>query len=131
MAAAAPAAASASAATAVPAGWVALGDGVRKRVMKVGTGAVVGRGDKVTASYKGEVVGGDVFDDSGGYGVEFKAGSSKLIAGFNAALLSSRVGEELEVIIPPACGYGDAAHEDIPAGSTLRFYMRVLSVKGK
>lgn len=115
----------------VPVGWTALGDGVRKRVTKAGSGAAVARGAKVTVAYRGEVVGGDVFDDSAGYGVEFKAGSSKLIAGFNAALLSCCVGDEVEVIIPPAAGYGAEAKDDIPAGSTLRFYLRVLGVKAK
>jgi peptidylprolyl isomerase len=82
----------------------------------------------VTCHYKGALIDGTVFDSSYERGCPEAFRVSDLIAGFQMALLSMRVGDHWEVYIPASEGYGKRSAGDIPGGSTLVFEIELLSI---
>ncbi len=84
------------------------------------TDKVVEKGSKVKVEYTGTLEDGTVFDSTerqGGQPLEFEAGSSQLIKGFDEGVMGMKVGEEKEIVIPPAEAYGepnDQLHKKVP-----------------
>lgn len=110
-------------------GVVTLPSGLQYRVIKQGAGKSAQSGeDMVTVTYKGSLVDGRVFDQTpAGQPASFPAGN--LIPGWVEALSHMKEGDEWELVIPSALGYGAAgAGSDIPPNATLIFDMTLISV---
>ena len=72
----------------------------------------VKRGDNVKVHYTGTLEDGSVFDSSdGGEPLAFAMGSGQVIAGFDEAVMSMKVGETKTVNIPCAKAYGERNDE--------------------
>jgi len=68
----------------------------------------VEKGDKVKVNYTGKLDNGKVFDTTEGKEpLEFEAGASKVIKGFDDAVVGMEKGEEKQVKIPKEQAYGD------------------------
>lgn len=110
-------------------GVVVLPNGLQYRVLKSGSGRTPTVNDIVTVSYKGARIDGYVFDET-------KPGETRnlpvgrLIAGWTAALSLMKEGDEWELVVPAALGYGDvrAAAGAIPPNQTLVFDMQLIAV---
>jgi FKBP-type peptidyl-prolyl cis-trans isomerase len=103
--------------------------GLQYRILHSGSGTKVsGPGDVVTVTYKGWTIDGHVFDQTqAGQPASFPAGG--LIPGWVEALKLMRVGDEWQLVIPAAIGYGaEGAGADIPPNQTLVFDMKLLAV---
>ena len=104
-------------------------DGLEYRVLKAGKGKSPQSGDDtVTVSYKGSLINGKVFDQTQpGQTAAFPAG--QLIPGWVEALSLMKEGDNWELVVPSALGYGpDGAGNDIPPNQTLVFEMTLLKV---
>lgn len=69
---------------------------------------MVEKGKKVKIEYTGTLDNGDVFDSSEKHGqpLEFEVGAGQVIKGFDDAVSEMEVGEERDIEIHPAMGYG-------------------------
>jgi FKBP-type peptidyl-prolyl cis-trans isomerase len=104
-------------------------DGLQYRVIKAGTGKPpTAPTDNVTVLYKGQLINGQVFDQTQeGMPATFPAGA--LIPGWVEALMMMKEGDEWELVIPAELGYGEAgAGGVIPPNQTLIFQMALLKV---
>ena len=111
------------------AGVTARPSGLMYRALKSGNGATVKSGeDMVTVTYKGGLINGKVFDQTGpGEPATFPAGM--LIPGWVEALSLMKEGDAWEIVIPSELGYGaQGAGGDIPPNQTLVFQMELLNV---
>lgn len=99
----------------------------------VGTGAVAVAGDRVTVHYVGTLLNGTKFDSSidRGQPFVFTLGAGQVIAGWDQGVAGMRIGGKRRLTIPPSLGYGGQANGPIPANSTLRFEIDLLSIAGK
>lgn len=99
-----------------------------------GEGPVVKSGQKILASYLGQIPRGKKpFDESysGGRGLEAVVGgdAASVVKGWSEGLVGLPVGSRVLLQIPPKLGYGNKAQgEDIPANSTLYFVVDILDV---
>jgi FKBP-type peptidyl-prolyl cis-trans isomerase FklB len=110
-------------------GVTSLPSGLQYRVIKQGSGkSPAGAEDMVTVTYKGTLIDGRIFDQTPpGQTATFPAGH--LIAGWVEALSLMKEGDEWELVIPSALGYGpEGAGTDIPPNSTLVFDLALISV---
>ncbi len=60
----------------------------------------------------------------------FRVGTGSVIAGWDEAVRSMRIGGRRIIIVPPALGYGAAGAGGgrIPGGASLVFFLELLSV---
>jgi len=67
------------------------------------------KGDKIKVEYTGTLEDGTVFDSSekAGHPLEFEVGDGKIIKGFDQAVIGMEKGQEKEITVKPAEGYGD------------------------
>ena len=110
-------------------GVIKTQDGLEYRVIKSGAGKAPQSGaDMVTVRYKGMLINGKVFDETGrGPPRTFPAGA--LIPGWVEALSLMKEGDEWELAIPSDLGYGpDGAGGNIPGNQTLVFDMTLVTV---
>lgn len=82
----------------------------------------------VTVHYTGRLIDGRQFDSSHrGAGTPAAFRVNELITGWQVALVNMRIGEEWEIYVPAAAGYGErGAGRDIPGHSTLIFRLQLL-----
>lgn len=112
-----------------------LPGGVRYRILKAGEGQAAKQGDYVTVHYTGTLDDngkpGQKFDSSldRGRPFSFKLGAGHVIHGWDIGVVSMRIGEERELIIPSDQGYGPRGHGPIPPNATLRFDVKLLEIK--
>lgn len=101
-------------------------------VLKEGTGPSPTKGQKVKVDYTGWLQdGGTKFDSSVDRNrpFSFTIGAGEVIPGWDEGVLSMKVGEKRQLIIPAALGYGDrGAGGVIPPGATLIFDVELLGV---
>ncbi|WP_042437137.1 FKBP-type peptidyl-prolyl cis-trans isomerase [Streptacidiphilus albus] len=99
-------------------------------VLVKGAGPKVASGQSVIVQYTGVTwADGKVFDsswnDQGAF--NYVAGGGNVIKGWDQAILGQTVGSRVEIVIPPALGYGATAQGSIPANSTLVFVVDILA----
>lgn len=101
--------------------------------LTVGTGTTAASGDTVRVHYVGTLMNGTKFDSSYDTGTPFtfKIGAGQVIAGWEQGVPGMKVGGKRRLTIPPSLAYGSQAVGPIPANSTLRFEIDLLSIAGK
>lgn len=104
--------------------------GVKYETLIAGTGEEIKPGQVARLHYEGKLENGTVFDSSRAKGqpATYTIGTGGLIKGWEEAIPGMRVGETRKLIIPPAMGYGDREHGEIPPNSTLIFEVELLGV---
>jgi len=99
----------------------------------IGGGAVAASGDTVTVHYIGTLLNGSQFDSSYSRNqpFTFRIGANQVIQGWERGVPGMRVGGKRRLTIPPSLGYGNQANGPIPANSTLKFEIDLISIAGK
>lgn len=97
------------------------------KTLDAGDGAVVADGDFVTVNYAGFLWSdGSQFDSSYDTGSPTGFLLNEVVDGWRYGLVGTRVGDRVQLVVPPEFGYDDQESEAIPAGSTLVFVVDVL-----
>ncbi len=95
--------------------------GLKKRIIKEGTGDKPLNNQKVEVDYVGKFQDGKVFDQSEDP-FKFKVGAGEVIKGWDIGVASMKKGEKAEFIIRSDYAYGDAGYPGvIPKKATLYF----------
>ncbi len=99
----------------------------------IGGGAVAASGDTVSVHYVGTLLNGTQFDSSYSRNqpFTFRIGANQVIQGWERGVPGMRVGGKRRLTIPPSLGYGSQANGPIPANSTLKFEVDLISIAGK
>ena len=108
-------------------------------VLRKSKGRLLDDGDRLLVNYQGQLLNGEQFDASFDFSTfepvegrrpfEFLLGAGEVIQGWDQGLKGQKLGEVVELHIPPELGYGDQAMGDaIPANSPLIFTVEVLGV---
>ncbi len=105
----------------------AIGGGVFARAIESGDGPTPSRNSVVGVFYQGELSTGYVFDSVMEQAYPETLRLSEVIEGWQIALRQMRVGDRWIVYIPAEKGYGERTMDDIPGGSALIFYIKVVS----
>jgi peptidylprolyl isomerase len=107
--------------------------GIRYSITKKGTGNKPRAGQTVELKYNGMFITGEVFDSSDFHGgkFEFKAGTGRVIPGWDETVLDMQPGEKRLVVLPPELAYGErgAGNGAIPPNSFLVFDMELLRIR--
>lgn len=106
-------------------GFVTKSDGVKVWDVTTGSGAAITVGSPFTATYKGYLTDGTVFDSGTLTGLTLS--TSNLIPGFVSGLDGMKVGGTRRIFIPSALGYGATPKPGIPANSDLVFEVTLTS----
>lgn len=111
-------------------GVVTTASGLQYRVLTAGPadGVRPRLGDTVKVHYEGRLPDGTVFDSSLAEGTPAVFTVGELVPGWNEALQLMRPGDEWELTVPPALGYGAEGAGPIPPGAVLVFRMQLLGV---
>lgn len=105
--------------------------GLQYTVTAKGNGPVPRRGDHVLVHYTGTLADGTKFDssvDKGAPPYRLRLGVGQVIDGWDEALQLLHGGDKAKLIIPPALGYGNAPHGNIPANAVLYFEVELVDV---
>ena len=106
-------------------------DKVLVKTLTKGDGPEVCPGAQVKVNYVGALWDGTKFDSSYDKGKPVSFSLSGVIKGWGYALAHARVGDRLELVIPPSLGYGENGYgQDIPPNSTLVFVVDILEQQG-
>ena len=111
-------------------GVIVRPSGLQYRVITTGNGHTPGPADVVTVSYKGALVDGYIFDQTKP-GQTHDLPVAQLIPGWREALSLMKEGDEWELVVPSALGYGQNRAGNVPSNQTLIFDMRLVAVKPK
>jgi FKBP-type peptidyl-prolyl cis-trans isomerase FkpA len=95
------------------------------KIVTAGTGATPTVCSNVTIYYKGSLLNGTVFDQTGTAAATFPL--AQLIAGWQLALPLIKTGGKIILYLPPSLGYGNQSAGQIPAGSSLIFEITLLA----
>jgi FKBP-type peptidyl-prolyl cis-trans isomerase len=115
---------------------------LKAETISEGDGPVLKKGDVAQVNYLGQVWDGkEPFDQSFGKGKPFEVtiGAGMVIKGWDQGLEGKKVGSRVELVIPPALGYGEKGSGDkIKPNATLVFVVDIVkgasipaSAKGK
>lgn len=107
----------------------ALGHGVFYQVLKHGdpTSDTPSPRSIITVHYTGWTIDGKKFDGSRGE-TPLAIRLSDLIDGWKIALQQMHIGDQWEIYIPSALGYGKFSQPGIPGNSTLIFEIELLAI---
>lgn len=96
-----------------------------------GLGNHPSKGDTITLHYIGYFENGEQFDNSFDRQepLSFTVGSNYLLKAFAKAIGTFKQGQQGYIKIPPQYGYGDKPAGNIPANSTLIYFVDVINVK--
>ncbi|KAI0266827.1 hypothetical protein BC834DRAFT_969334 [Gloeopeniophorella convolvens] len=107
-----------------------LPNGLKIQDAKIGDGPAAKKGMRISMRYVGKLANGKVFDsNTKGKPFTFRLGAAEVIKGWDDGIAGMKVGGERLLIIPPALGYGNRKTEGIPAGSTLKFEVKLIDMK--
>lgn len=108
--------------------------GVRYGDISVGCGPPLHSGETVAVEYTGWLQDGLQFATSRSQGnqpVEFQLGQQQVLPGFEAGVVTMRVGGHRRVVIPPAQAYGlEGRPPTVPANTTLVFDVELIAASG-
>ena len=112
------------------------GDTIVYKVLEKGTGRRVLFTDVVNVTYTGQLAVNDsIFDTTDGSSLENIGRSFNIadgvIPGWRTALQYMSVGDRWELVVPYPLAYGEAGSKSILPYSTLKFDMKVISIKGE
>lgn len=110
-------------------GVVTTSTGLQYKVIRPGTGESPKSTDQVTVNYRGTLLDGTEFDSSYKRNQPFTTGLTGIIKGWSEALMLMKVGEKVELYIPPDLGYGQNSPPPLPPNALLKFEVELLSVK--
>lgn len=104
--------------------------GITYVVKQQGKGKGVKKGDKVTVSYRGQLLDGFVFDETKPEKPDFTftVGMGQVIQGWDEILTYMKEGDEFEVYIPWQMAYGPRGTGPIPPYSSLNFNIKLIKV---
>ena len=106
--------------------------GLKYIILKEGTGPTPKAGQTIVAHYTGKLTDGKKFDSSVDKGQPFRfpLGARRVIAGWDEAFATMKVGEQRQLIIPPELGYGARGYPPvIPPNATLIFDVELLGIE--
>lgn len=97
----------------------------------VGTGDEAKKGDTVEVHYVGTLLDGKKFDSSRDRNqtFSFTIGQGRVIKGWDEGVPGMKVGGKRELTIPADMAYGSRGVGSIPANSTLKFEVELVSIK--
>ncbi|MEI7730093.1 MAG: FKBP-type peptidyl-prolyl cis-trans isomerase [Verrucomicrobiota bacterium] len=99
--------------------------------LTTGNGPAPKRGDKVSVHYTGRLTNGTKFDSSldRREPFSFTLGRGEVIQGWDEGVATMRVGDKVQLTIPPEKAYGDRGFPGaIPPKATLVFEVELLSI---
>eukprot|EP00745_Piridium_sociabile_P011409 TRINITY_DN181494_c0_g1_i1.p1 TRINITY_DN181494_c0_g1~~TRINITY_DN181494_c0_g1_i1.p1 ORF type:complete len:122 (-),score=4.00 TRINITY_DN181494_c0_g1_i1:360-725(-) len=116
-------------------GFTGSTSGLQYQITQEGTGSVPLKDQEVDVAYTGWLEGhhkGKPFDSSlnrPGTPFTFRAGTGRVIKGWDESVLQMKVGEKRLIILPPDLAYGSSgAGSVIPPNSTLYFEMELRKI---
>ncbi|MGB6451807.1 MAG: FKBP-type peptidyl-prolyl cis-trans isomerase [Steroidobacteraceae bacterium] len=110
-------------------GIVTTASGLQYKVLSAGSGASPRPTDEVTVNYRGTLIDGTEFDSSYKRHEPATFTVSKVIPGWQEALVLMKPGAKWQLFIPPELAYGTDSPPPIPPGSMLKFDVELLSVR--
>ena len=121
-----------AAANSSPANTVTLPDGLKYTDLKVGKGPKPRAGQTAVVHYTGTFLNGKKFDSSrdSGTPLTFVLGARRVIACWDEAVATMRVGGRRKLVCPPQLAYGKGGYPPvIPPNATLNFDVELLGIK--
>ena len=98
------------------------------KTLKAGDGDEVAEGAYVKVNYAGFLWSdGSQFDSSYDRGESTSFSLNQVVDGWKYGLVDTKVGDRVQIVIPPEFGYGDQESGTIPANSTLVFVIDIIS----
>ena len=114
-----------------PAKYVTTKSGLKYAILKPGSGKAAKAGDHVYMHYTGWLQSdGKKFDSSHDHGgpFDFPLGQHAVIEGWDEGVAGMKPGEQRQLVIPAALGYGDSGQGPIPGGATLVFDVELVRI---
>ena len=105
--------------------------GLKYAILKPGKGAAAKAGDHVFMHYTGWLQSnGKKFDSSRDRNepFDFDLGQHQVIPGWDEGVAGMKIGEQRQLVIPAALGYGEQGQGPIPPGATLIFDVELLKI---
>jgi peptidylprolyl isomerase len=103
-----------------------IGDGLKIRDLKEGSGTPVPQGASVTVHYTGWLTNGHVFDTSYRKNKPITFSLGDVVEGWKRGIPGMKPGGIRKLVIPAALGYKDRQMGDIPPNSTLIFEVELI-----
>ena len=110
-------------------GVVTTASGLQYKIDRPGTGESPKATDEVTVNYRGTLLDGTEFDSSYKRNQPLTTPLNGVIKGWGEALQLMKVGEKVELFIPPDLAYGQNSPPPLPPNSLLKFEVELLSTK--
>jgi len=105
-----------------------IGDGLKIRDLKEGTGPVCSSRANVKAHYTGWLTSGMVFDSSRRRGEPSDFSLDKVVRGWKLGIPGMRVGGIRKLVIPGDLAYGSEGRPGIPPNATLIFEVELIAI---
>lgn len=99
---------------------------VYQNISVLGTGTTIGPFSTITVKYKGRLLTGTQFDESGS--TDLVQPLNQLVLGWQKVLKGLTKGSKLRILIPSDLGYGTVGKDIIPPNSVLDFDIEVVDV---
>jgi peptidylprolyl isomerase len=105
--------------------------GLKYTILEAGDGTTPESGQTVVVHYRGWLEDGTQFDASYDRDepFEFVLGAGLVIPGWDEGVALMKVGDRVQLSIPPELGYGEFGSGQIPPGATLIFEVELLEIK--
>lgn len=99
---------------------------VYQNISVVGTGTAISSISTITVKYKGRLLDGTVFDESGS--TDLVNALADLIPGWQKVLVGVTKGTKMRIVIPSDLGYGKRTDSGLPINSVLDFDIEIVDV---